>query len=131
MNLLTEDVCKPHQYRANSLEQLKEIAATLGCELYVGADDELLLDLDAGQEPVAEILSIVREKFGIKSEQRWISRSGTGIHVVIKMDGPLPPAERIALQAALGSDPKRESIAIWEWILLKTSTISLFRPVVP
>lgn len=116
------------KYKVNTLEELEKIAEALGCTLYKGDINELLLDIDAGKRVNMDILPLVDEKFIITGQKSWKSRNG-GIHVVIQLGQHLEPPERIALQAALGSDPKREAIATWEWFIQKTDTISLFKPI--
>jgi hypothetical protein len=117
------------QYSVHTLEELEQIAAKLGCDLYKGKENELLLDLDDASFGYMNnvVYSLVNEHFEIVGELGWPSRSGNR-HVVLTLTRPLPVPVRIGLQAALGSDPKREALALWEWQQLKTDTISLFRP---
>lgn len=74
---------------------------------------ELQLDLDNAQHKEVfkrsfEILS--RKLVGVSYESN-VSRSGNGLHVRIRMPWNLSPFERIAWQAALGSDPVRELLS--------------------
>src|SRR5229473_6761176 len=77
-------------------------------------DYTLLLDLD---EPQAITtfefnLSILQQHLEVVIHDRWESKSSTKFypreHVVLKVGRPMTPTERHLLQAALGSDPKRE-----------------------
>jgi len=120
-------------YKVNSLEDLKAIAEAVGCTLYKGADDELLCDFDEINFGDFVDLSgvgarsIIGERFQLQLHDGWRSRNGK-THVVYKMDRVLPPLARIALQAALGSDPRREALAVYEFLSAGTDTISLFKP---
>jgi hypothetical protein len=118
-------------YAVNSLEKLQAIATAFNCELYKGAEDELLLDID---RPFREFhfdslpaKQIIGERFNLFMKDAWRSRNGM-THVVCKIENPLPPLARIALQAVLGSDPKREALALYEFLVEGTDTISLFKP---
>jgi hypothetical protein len=116
-------------YNINTLEQLQELATERNCELYTGADVVLLLDLDTPAQVLQyeTMLPLVAEKFGAAEHLRWKSRGG-GTHIVLLLGRSLAPPERIALQAALGSDPRREILAIFEFHVSGSDTISLFRP---
>jgi hypothetical protein len=46
----------------------------------------------------------------VRSEWIRFDRTRRGWHVVVKLAHALAPAETVAVQAILGSDPKRESI---------------------
>ena len=71
------------------------------------------MDLDDEQalKTYEKVLPIVTELFELKELDRWKSKSGVGIHVVLQCK-PLSFVKRVAIQAALGSDPIRECLAI-------------------
>lgn len=81
--------------------------------------NQLTLDYDTSRYspdahpclPPKDLMNILEQELGAVESERWISKNG-GLHVVISCDRTLSPATRVALQAALGSDPKREILAI-------------------
>ena len=74
----------------------------------------LLLDIDNGAAMDAyDALKMLAESlFGVEESERWRSKSGKGWHVVLKSPRPLSMTERLLLQCALGSDPKREMLGL-------------------
>jgi len=125
---MTTEANEERHYEVNTIEDLTAIADQLQCTLYKGKANELLLDLDdEGTMVNMDVRNIVHEKFKILEEVSWTSRRG-GRHIVLTLGTELPPPVRIGLQAALGSDPKREMLALWEWQMAGTDTISLFKP---
>lgn len=77
--------------------------------------DELFLDVDnrADLEVMKEILGVLGLRFQVVEKQRTTSKSKNGhVHVVLKAPRELHPLERIALQACLGSDRKREALSL-------------------
>lgn len=75
----------------------------------------LLMDLDdeAAIERFRRLMPKLDEMFGAKVTEEYESRSGAGhLHVVVELDEPFDAAFRIALQAALGSDPVRELLSL-------------------
>lgn len=77
----------------------------------------LLLDLDApASGPRAmKLICELREQLGIKGCTQWESKGGN-VHMRLRLSrGMIFPA-RVAIQAALGSDPKREVRSILEWM---------------
>jgi hypothetical protein len=114
----------------NTLDQLREIAATFDCELYVGAPDLLLLDLDNGdaEKQFLRTLPVVAEKFGpLDTVDGWKSR-GAGRHLVLRLPQAMTVVERLLLQDVLGSDPVRTALALHEFRTLDSDTIFLFKP---
>lgn len=71
--------------------------------------NQLQLDIDSPDKPEEydSLMSILEQGVGITEEKETISRSGNK-HIYITLDRPLSHYERIALQACLGSDRKRE-----------------------
>lgn len=93
--------------------------------------DQLLLDLD--DEVAYTTFSIrfheLRNLFEWEIEDQWRSKSGKGIHVVVKLTRPMEAARRIALQCALGSDPMREAFAIVNLEMAASTPSILFKPI--
>lgn len=77
--------------------------------------NELFVDLDVQADlRVLEHLLKVLEHNGVEAviTRNTPSRTAGHAHVVVRVDRVLTPLERIALQACLGSDRKRELLAL-------------------
>lgn len=137
---------EPEKYEnINSVEELAILAEGFGCSLVVAKSNELLLDIDWvsmrslegkldqwKEEGYAQTLDLIAKRFrGAKIVDFWNSRT-SGLHIHIQLGQDIVEEAAFALQACLGSDPKREIMGLWE---LKdpereygTITRSLFRP---
>lgn len=104
----------PDYLITNSVRAL-EAAAANGLCVSFPAHNELQIDLDTPEdnERFARSWEIAAREFGLKPEHRTItpSKSGEGAHVRVRMPFTLTPWQRIALQAAMGSDPVRELLS--------------------
>jgi len=111
-------------YTNHDLPTLRSLAAEQGCELIIAKPNELLIDDDKGT-------ALIEEKFGVEDIESWTSRRG-GKHWKVRLTVDVEPEIAIVLQAALGSDPMRETLAAWERHALRPlgnpDTRSLFRP---
>jgi hypothetical protein len=73
----------------------------------------LLVDLDRESPRFSEMFRMIDELYGIQWVESWYSKSGApNRHVLIGMTETLTIPERIALQAILGSDAKREILSL-------------------
>lgn len=97
-------------------ENARDKAARLGLELVLPADNELFIDLDT-----LEAIDEFKIRFGdftsintFKHAKVQYTTSANGnTHVIVTLpDEKFTVLERIALQAALGSDPIREMIDV-------------------
>jgi len=85
-------------------------------QVIVADDRKLMLDYDNRPydgtlpEQFYTILGIFDQVVGSDNYFEHAASKGGNTHVVINMSVPLPIAERIAWQAAFGSDPKREAL---------------------
>ena len=92
------------------------VALRLGLDLVEPADDELFIDIDdaeslAAYEDGVKILADNGVPF--VETKRTVSRSGnTHIYGTIKWDCQPTPLIMVAVQAVLGSDRKRELLAL-------------------
>lgn len=89
------------------------------CVLVNAEQDQLLLDLDgeAAVKRFVELLPFLFPYGPIERIRCWPSRS-KGMHVVIELPHCVFwPAEKFALQAILGSDPKREMALMRDCVL--------------
>jgi len=77
-------------------------------QLYAQPDEALLdLDTEAQVRQFAELLGLVDQFWGVGRVKIWPSRS-KGVHAQVQIQAPLEPEQLFVIQAALGSDPKRE-----------------------
>jgi hypothetical protein len=125
-------------YLVQSVEAAAEKAIDAGFEVIYGDDWHLLLDYDAPsenytvKEPPPQfnvIMKLLNDNgFYCHIETHWQSKSG-GLHVLVRLDSsPLAPLARIALQAAMGSDPKREALGVLRVLAGVVEPCMLFRP---
>ena len=107
-----------HSARARTYDQLLAEAQKRGCDIVYPAADELFIDIDSKEGWAAfktcfDIFSRSPQYRGASA--RWRpSPSGRPFHrhVVVTVQGaPFWHEKRIALQALLGSDPKREVLS--------------------
>ena len=98
----------------SALEAACDAAMLKGFTVIEDNDYTLLLDLD-NPEALAVFninLTILQQHLEVVVHDRWPSKSSTKIypheHVVLKLGNPLTQVRRFALQAFLGSDPRRE-----------------------
>lgn len=117
-------------------EQLRTWAEASGCEVEVATDRQLFIDIDTDEQLQIfnSNIDLVNKLFGYGTDKRMaitISSSKQGgehKHIRIKLPGPRPLLERIALQACLGSDPKRELISIKRAQSGDTNVVVFFEP---
>ena len=120
------------EYVALTLGDLKVKAEKYKCELVVSSPLHLLIDLDtiAQHETFTASAAILREAepkiFG--KIESWTSRNGKGTHYLIELKEEKSVYERVALQAVLGSDPKRETLCLKRLHEGKGEIIVLYRP---
>lgn len=88
-------------------------ATAEGFEIVWPRPGQVLLDLDDDESLIhyEKILPMARDIFGAVERDRWPSKSGQAWHVIVEVDHDLTAIERVALQAAMGSDRKRELMA--------------------
>jgi len=81
--------------------------------------NELFVDIDdsAAQAEFDRNYQILRGPFGFQTTVVTASRrKPNGKHIVVKMNRNVSAIERIALQAALGSDPTREAHSLVRYV---------------
>lgn len=81
-------------------------------------EDELFIDIDNEKhyEEYQRTSAILFREADITQVKETISKSGTGKHIRIKMPFAMSDVERIAWQAALGSDPVRELLSMLRYM---------------
>lgn len=109
-------------------EKMREVAKALGCRIDVASDLELFVDLDseAAYEQFKATWPIVAEHF---ASSYVVDPSKSGLpkrHVRAILIEPLSELARIALQAALGSDGKREALSVVRSLKCEPNVIIFF-----
>lgn len=89
-------------------EQVVEEATTRGLHAVFPCPEELLLDLDSNVVNIAA-LRVLQEAELVKSVFSTTSANGRS-HLYVRLSHKIVEAERLALQAILGSDPLREAL---------------------
>lgn len=89
-------------------------AKNRGLTVIEGSSNHLLIDIDSGaaHDQFDRMILFLGDKLSILSIEWWYSKSGKHKHYYITLGEHLSAVQRIALQAILGSDPKRELLAI-------------------
>lgn len=108
-----------------------QTARDQGFTIIEAADNStLLLDLDspAAIDQYARNKDLAAVIGGLAESDWWYSKSGIGKHVVLKSDFIFTDLERLLLQAALGSDGKREMFSLNLWQKTGTLYSVLFKP---
>jgi hypothetical protein len=118
-------------YVGETIEDAGLIAESENCNLIVAKPNELLLDYDQAEMPIEyyRMLPLVKKLFGVAGIERWSSRGGN-CHVRIRLwVSKLDWGQRIALQAAMGSDPVKEMIALSRGhFKIREEPVVLFQP---
>jgi hypothetical protein len=99
------------------------------CDVMWGNDHKLLIDIDSfdGMTTFEHNFSIMKEHIKVNGHQILRSKSGKR-HIIVDLESPLPIEQRILLQAALGSDPKRELLSYIGHTKGQGNAVVLFRP---
>jgi hypothetical protein len=120
------------QFSVMSMEKIDKIATAKGCTVVVAKDTELQFDLDddSAQAQFAEFYTVsLFMRYGDKLPRETWTSAGGNTHWVITLPQPLSVVERIAMQAAGGSDWAREFAALcchWDG---SEHPILLFKPI--
>jgi hypothetical protein len=102
-----------HEYLPTSTTAYEK-ANEEGLVVMPAGENELQLDIDTDEAyaQFGRVLPVLKEYFGVISNFTTRSKSGDGRHVRIRLAQPMPVMQRIALQAALGSDGVRELLSV-------------------
>jgi hypothetical protein len=117
-------------FAARTIDAIEK-AKNEGFEVVSSTETTLLLDLDGLESLIRyeKMLSMVGRIFPSKEQRRWRSKSGENWHIIVELEKALPPAERVALQSILGSDPNRDVMSLRQ--ILDNSPVDpiiLFKP---
>ncbi len=117
-------------------EQMRAFAKHLGLDLRVATDRELFVDIDSEEDwkRFEHAFPVVGKQFC--SGRKWqfdctVTPSKSGLpkrHVVVRLAAPQPLLVRIALQAALGSDGRREGISVLRAQRGEENVVVFFEP---
>lgn len=103
------------QYRDGlSSETAIAEAAENGTRVVFPEARQLFIDIDSDEayNHYLSMLAFVRRLFSLAERRETPSKEGwPHAHIVLDTERDLTPIERIALQAILGSDPKREFLS--------------------
>ena len=115
-------------YEWNIANTIAEARAA-GFTVIQATETTLLLDLDddVAEDIYERTLPRLASLYELCETERWRSKSGIGLHVVLSCHA-LPFPERAALQACLGSDRIREGIAIRRHLDGNDNPSFLFKP---
>ena len=102
-----------------------------GCYCEFADDKTLQIDLDAPEVTRDfELLYKMAQDLELIPKRGYLVRASSGgnTHITISLDEPLPIERRILLQALLGSDLKREMLALAGYLKGQQQPVLLFRP---
>ena len=114
---VSQCINKPPSYSRETNRTERILAAVQdGNDVVIGNGRTLLVDFDDCEwlPDVEERLNLIREIFGKIYTESWRSSGGEGWHLKVTVPLVIPIHARIALQAALGSDWKREMLSVRE-----------------
>jgi hypothetical protein len=89
----------------------------------VGGPRDVLLDFDRPAAPRLFPIWSVCRLVGVRPACVEYFRTRKGWHLWIRLQRPLEPAERVALQAVLGSDPRRETLNLMRVLAIRRNNI--------
>ena len=98
-------------HAAHVRQELAQAGEDALWEVVLDNETTLLLDYDSPAAPAQffTVLSIIQQVHNPCSYRCYKSRSGN-THVIVRLPAPMTALERIAWQAAFGSDCKREAL---------------------
>lgn len=124
----SERMTTKEDFEASIFEAIRN-AEKSGFEIITDKEYSILLDLD-NDESLAHyesIKKIAEDKFAYIEVNRWKSKDG-GTHIVGNVSEVYSKTERLLIQACLGSDRKRELLALYRLVIECDIISVLFRP---
>jgi hypothetical protein len=134
-SLIPVDLAQPNktvnEYLLEDFKAASDEAVAAGMTVVRSTPTTLLLDLDTSQQ--RDQYKVMFKRFnhlvkGANESDRWASKSGDGIHVVVTLPEPRPIEDRLLFQAVLGSDPVREMLGLALLRAGEANPIMLFKP---
>ena len=114
-----------------TFDQCKEWANWLDCDIRLPADNELFVDIDSEDawKQFEHVWPVMKKHYAMRYKSTP-SRSGLPKrHVVITLASDKHTLlEKIAMQAALGSDGRRETISIVRALAREDNVVVFFEP---
>lgn len=82
-------------------------------EIVVAKEDQLQIDYDVSDIPKHFYIVLdMMERAGIAGGHAWEKSASGNVHCVVQLKAPMSEVERVAWQAAFGSDPMREALTL-------------------
>lgn len=102
-----------------------EAAKDRGVKALIPADNELFIDIDTPEQLTQfyEMRALLHENAVSFKMKKTKSRTKGHFHIRATFRRNITPIERIALQAILGSDPKREALS---WLRIQRGEEATF-----
>lgn len=100
--------------------QLEAIAEKFGCRVVIPTDGELVLDIDEGMKLNLLVYAVLMDDNYTIGDHLTTKSKGGNSHIYIRLNTEFSVAERVAMQAALGSDPMKELLSA---LTLQTSKV--------
>lgn len=115
--IATQESDENDTYVPASSKEALERAERDNLRVVLPAEDELLIDIDNSLDYEyfqQKARGTLDSFFGVESVKESPSMNGKPghLHLIVKLKGKVSEMERIALQAAIGSDRKRELLAV-------------------
>ncbi len=108
-----------NHYEKEVRERLLESLQERGLKFIEPSSYELFIDCDSEEQFKVFLQQLLIVERNLEQElpfQDWFSRSGPPRrHIIVQMPFTMSPPERIAWQAVLGSDLKREVLSLLRW----------------
>ena len=123
----------PYPLADQTESELAALAASHNCTLVWGSESTLTVDLDTLEDIEkfgGRMLGLQCAGFDISYLQSWDSKSGNR-HVLVHLEDAhrWSEPEKFMIQAALGSDPQRESCNLRRWMMGQKNVARLFKPI--
>lgn len=120
-----------YQDISQTKKEIEIKASLVGCTAEFADDKTIQLDFDSKEVPEDFHSNLGWYMGQLKMNWRYEERKSRNgnVHVILHLDEPLPPMERILIQALMGSDLRRELL---NYTRLKTGNegalVCLFKP---
>ena len=107
----------------------KKVADENGWDLVIPAADELFLDIDCEDDVpgvMQQLACLAKNGFECEIVRSTPSKTAGHRHMVVKLPQAVDEMTRVALQACLGSDRRREILSVLRLLLKVDRTVTCF-----
>lgn len=128
---MSKSIIEPGSDNAVEAKQALSEKGVSNYEVVVAAPNQIMIDYDALTVPERfnKVGDILRKRFPDKGIECRATRSkGGNVHMVVTLPEPISDTERIAWQAAFGSDPIREALSLVSISRNVKNPVLLFMP---